>query len=494
MRRWLAADYGTVGALYLGFGVLMLVAAVAAVLVVLAERFEPGLAFLQPDGFDRAVTAHGLLAVFGILYPAFAGLANRMVPPMIGVEAMALPRTNALSFWALPLAFVLLGGALSAGSGPGADSSIGRWPAVPAGAVGPFAAGLLLVGISSILWSWSVLATVVRRRSAETPFARMPVFVRTTALTAGVWFVLALTLVLWALSLVDASLRGGAPTGGWPVTFRYDLWFYTAPEIYLVVLPAIGIVTEVFAAAAGRRPPGADAIVQATAFLAVLALLGWIGRMSLGKGVGGELFFEYASLLAAVPAAVISGAWAAALWRRRPLLDVPVCFALAAALFLALALLSGVALPLASVSAGSAMDAAHGHYLFVAVGLFGAFAGTYRWLPWWTGRMYDETLAKVHFWLSVVGLNATFLPQYLAGASGMLRRIPDYPLTLADLNAAASAGGFLLGFAQLVFVFVVLKAWRGGPALTGAAGEALKGPEWESPAGAPAAREAAGRD
>ena len=483
MRRWLAADCGTVGALYLGFGALMLVAAVAAVLVVLAERFEPGLAFLRPVGFDRAVTAHGLLAVFGMLYPAFAGLANRMVPPMIGVEAMALPRINALSFWALPLAFVLLGGALSAGSGPGEDSGIGRWPAVPAGAVGPFAAGLLLVGISSILWSWSVLVTVARRRSAKTPFARMPVFVRTIALTAGVWFALALTLVLWALS-VEASSRGGAPPGGWPVTFRYDLWFHAAPEIYLVVLPAIGIVTEVFAAATGRRPPGADAIVQATAFLAVLALLGWIGRMSLGKGVGGELFFDYASLLAAVPAAVISGAWAATLWRRRPPLDVPVCFALAAALFLALALLSGVVLPLASVSAGSALDVAHGHYLFVAVGLFAAFAGAYRWLPWWTGRMYDETLAKVHFWLSVVGLNATFLPQYLAGASGMLRRIPDYPLTLADLNAAASAGGFLLGFAQLVFVFVVLKAWRGGPALTGAAVEALKGPEWESAADA----------
>ncbi|MDE0350186.1 MAG: cbb3-type cytochrome c oxidase subunit I [Gammaproteobacteria bacterium] len=459
MRRWFTTDHETVGTLYLLLSAVMLLVAGAAALVVRAELFEPGLAFLAPAEFNRAVTAHGMFAVFGVLFPACAGLASRMVPAMIRAREMAFPRANAVSFWLLVPAFALFAAALFGGPGTqeGGDPGVGRWPAVPAGHAVTFALGVLLVAVSWVLCGWNVAATVWWRRSRTAPLARLPVFARTMALAAATWFVLGATLALWALTLVNASV-GAATAGGAPAAFRYGFWFLGHPASWLVVVPVIGVVTEVLSRNAKRPPFGADAIVQATGSLAGLALLAWLGEMVLDKSLAGELFFLYVGMLAAVPAAVIAGNWAATLWRRSFPLDASACFALAAALFLALGAGAGVFLPLASVAAGSAVEAAHTHYLFVGFGLFGLFAGVYRWLPAWTGGTCDETLGRVHFWLSFVGLNATFLPQYLAGASGMLRRIPDYPLTLADLNAAATAGGFLLGFAQLLFVFVALKA------------------------------------
>ena len=459
MRRWFAADHETVGTLYLCLAAVLLVVAGAAALVVRAELFAPGLAFLAPAEFNRAVTAHGMFAVFGVAFPACAGLASRMVPAMTGARDMAFPRTNAVSFWLLAPALVLLAAALY-GAAPervGGAAGVGRWPTVPADDAVMFATGVLLVGVSWMLWGWNVAATVWWRRSPDTPLARLPVFARTMALSAATWAVLGASLALWALTLVNASVAT-ATADGPPDAFRYEFWFLGHPGSYLVVLPVIGVVTEVLSGSAKRPPFGPGPIVQATGSLAALALLAWLGRMVLDKSLAGELFFLYAGLLAAVPAAVIAGNWAATLWRRRFPFDASVSFALAAALFLALGAVAGVLLPLGARSAGSAVEAAHAHYLFVGFALFGLFAGVYRWLPLWTGRACDEALGRVHFWLSFVGLNATFLPQYLAGASGMLRRIPDYPLMLADLNAAATVGGFLLGFAQLLFLFVVGKA------------------------------------
>ena len=453
MRRWFAADHETVGTLYLSLAAVLLVVAGAAALVVRAELFAPGLAFLAPAEFNRAVTAHGMFAVFGVAFPACAGLASRMAPAMTGARDMAFPRANAVSFWLLIPAFLLLATALAGGPGEGSDAGVGFWPVVPEGAAMAFAGGVLLVAVSWMLCGWNVATTVWGRRAPDTPLARLPVFARTMALSAVTWVVLGASLALWALTLVNASVAGAAPDA-----FRYEFWFLGHPGSYLVVLPVIGVVTEVLGGSAKPPPFGPGAIVQATGSLAALALLAWLGRMVLDKSLAGELFFLYAGLLATVPAAVIAGNWAATLWRRPFPLDASVSFALAAALFLALGAAAGVLLPLGARSAGSAMEAAQTHYLFVGFGLFGLFAGMYRWLPLWTGRACDQALARVHFWLSFVGLNATFLPQYLAGASGMLRRIPDYPLMLADFNAAATVGGFLLGFAQLLFLFVVLKA------------------------------------
>ena len=461
MRRWFAADHETVGTLYLSLAAVLLVVAGAAALVVRAELFGPGLAFLAPAEFNRAVTAHGMFAVFGVVFPACAGLASRMVPAMAGARDMAFPRANALAFWLLAPALVLLAAALygsppehvGGAAGVGGVVGVEQWPTVPADDAVMFAGGVLLVAVSWMLCGWNVATTVWGRRAPDTPLARLPVFARTMALSAVTWVVLGASLALWALTLVNASIVGAAPDA-----FRYEFWFLGHPGSYLVVLPVIGVVTEVLGGSAKRPPFGPGAIVQATGSLAGLALLAWLGRMVLDKSLAGELFFLYAGLLAAMPAAVIAGNWAATLWRRPFPLDAAVSFALAAALFLALGVVAGVLLPLGARSAGSAMEAAQTHYLFVGFGLFGLFAGVYRWLPLWTGRTCDQTLARVHFWLSFVGLNATFLPQYLAGASGMPRRIPDYPLMLADFNAAATVGGFLLGFAQLLFLFVVLKA------------------------------------
>ena len=465
MRRWFAADHETVGTLYLSLAALLLVAAGGTALVMRAELFAPGLAFLAPAEFNRAVTAHGMFAVFGVAFPACAGLASRMVPAMTGAREMAFPRANAVSFWLLIPAFLLFATALAGGPGEGGNAGVGFWPVVPEDAAMTFAVGVLLVAVSWMLCGWNVATTVWGRRAPDTPLARLPVFARTMALSAVTWVVLGASLALWALTLVNASVAGAAPDA-----FRYEFWFLGHPGSYLVVLPVIGVVTEVLGGSAKRPPFGPGAIAQATGSLAALALLAWLGRMILDKSLAGELFFLYAGRLAAVPAAVIAGNWAATLWRRRFPLDAATCFALAAALFLALGAVAGVLLPLGERSAGSAMEAAQAHYLFVGFGLFGLFAGMYRWLPLWTGRACDQALARVHFWLSFVGLNATFLPQYLAGVSGMLRRIPDYPLMLADLNAAATVGGFLLGFAQLPFLFIVLKAVWTAPESGGASG------------------------
>ena len=455
MRRWFAADHETVGTLYLCLAAVLLVVAGAAALVVRAELFAPGLAFLAPAEFNRAVTAHGMFAVFGVAFPACAGLASRMVPAMTGARDMAFPRTNAVSFWLLAPALVLLAAALY-GAAPervGGAAGVGRWPTVPADDAVMFAGGVLLVAVSWMLCGWNVATTVWWRRSPDTPLARLPVFARTMALSAATWVVLGASLALWALTLVNASVgRRGA--GRFPLRVLVP-----RPPGQLPRRPAghrrghrsAERKCETAAVRPGRhragdrlaRGPGAPCLAgpddprQESRRRALLPLRGPACRGARGRHCG-QLGGD--ALAAALP------------------LDASVSFALAAALFLALGAVAGVLLPLGARSAGSAVEAAHAHYLFVGFALFGLFAGVYRWLPLWTGRACDETLGRVHFWLSFVGLNATFLPQYLAGASGMLRRIPDYPLMLADLNAAATVGGFLLGFAQLLFLFVVGKA------------------------------------
>ena len=466
MSRWFVADHRTVGTWYLLFAGVMLFVGGAWAFGIRAELFEPGLQFLEPAAYYRALSAHGLFTVFGALLPAFAGLASRMVPPMLGQRDLIAPRLNAWSFWLLPVAFVLLGAALFS---DGSAGIVGP-PAAPLGGmlgegIAPFAVAMLLIAISLSLCGANVLATVWAVRAQGRSVGQAPTFVLVMALAAVTWVILGTSLAFWAMSLLDARFGPGAAGEGVAVamTYRYDFWFYDHPEIYLVILPAFGIVTEVIGRYAGRRPYGSDALLPALASIAVLGLLAWFGRMSLDRPLGAALFFLYASLLVAVPSAVVLGNWVATFWRRPLAFEAPLCFALAAVAFLALATLSGLMLSSASFAAGSTLTVAHAHVLYVAGAQFGIFAGVYHWWPFWTGRMYDETLAKVHFWLSVVGLNATFLPQYLAGASGMLRRIPDYPLPFAPLNAVATAGGFLLGFAQLVFVLVLIRAWRSGP-------------------------------
>ena len=316
MSRWFATGHETVGNLYLSLSAVLLFVAGIAALLARAELFEPGLAFLAPAEFHRAVTAHGMFAVFGVAFPACAGLASRLVPGMTGVREMAFPRTHAVSFWLLLPAFVLVGAALfgSPADPVGGDVGVGRWPAVPADAPVMFASGVLLVAVSWVLCGWTVAATVWWRRPPDTPLARLPVFARTLALSAATWVILGATLALWALTLVNASVA--SPLTGAPAAFRYDFWFLGYPESYLVVLPVIGVVTEVLSGSVKRPPFGPDAIVHATGSLGALALLAWVGGMVLDKGLGGELFFLYAALLAAAPAAVIFGNWAATLWRR----------------------------------------------------------------------------------------------------------------------------------------------------------------------------------
>jgi cytochrome c oxidase subunit 1 len=271
--------------------------------------------------------------------------------------------------------------------------------------------------------------------------------------------------------------------------YQHIFWFFGHPEVYILILPAFGIVSEIIPTFARKKLFGYSSMVYATASIAILSFVVWAHHMyTTGMPVTGQLFFMYATMLIAVPTGVKVFNWIATMWRGAMTFETPMLFSVGFIFVFTMGGLTGIVLSMAPLDIAlhdTYYVVAHFHYTMVAGSLFALFAGTYYWIPKWTGHMYDEKLGKLHFWLTMIFFNVTFFPQHFLGLAGMPRRYADYALQFADFNALSTVGAFGFGFSQLLFVYIVVKCVKGGEKASDRVWEGAHGLEWTVPSPAP---------
>jgi len=415
---------------------------------------------------------------------------------MVGAPDMALPRLNNWSFWILPIGFTLLlmtffvpGGAPAAGWTIYPPLSLQTGDAFPL-----LVFGIHVLGISSIMGAINIIVTIMNMRAPGMGLLKMPIFVWSWLITAylliAVMPVLAGAVTMLLTDKYFGTTFFDAAGGGDPVLFQHIFWFFGHPEVYIMILPAFGIISEIIPTFARKKLFGYSAMVYAIAAIAFLSFIVWAHHMfTVGMPVAGLLFFMFTTMLIAVPTGVKIFNWVATMWRGAMTFETPMLFALA---FLFLFTIGGFSgLMLAIVPADfqyhdSYFVVAHFHYVLVPGAVFAIMAAVYYWLPKWTGNMYSEFWGKMHFWLSTISINVTFFPQHFLGLAGMPRRIPDYAVQFADWNLVSSLGAFVFGISQLLFVYVIVQCIRGGVGrATDRVWEGSHGLEWTVPSPAP---------
>jgi cytochrome c oxidase subunit 1 len=322
---------------------------------------------------------------------------------------------------------------------------------------------------------------------------RMPLFVWTWLITAYLLIAVMPVLAGAVTMLLTDHFFGtsffSASGGGDPVMFQHIFWFFGHPEVYILILPAFGIVSEIIPTFSRKPLFGYSAMVYATASIAFLSFIVWAHHMfTVGMPLAAELFFMLSTMLIAIPTGVKVFNWCATMWRGSISFEPPMLFALSFLFLFTIGGFSGLMLALAPADfqyQDTYFVVAHFHYVLVPGAIFAIMAGVYYWLPKWTGHMYNMTLAKWHFWLSTIFVNVLFFPQHFLGLAGMPRRIPDYSTQFADWNMVSSLGGFAFGLSQLLFPFIIIQCVRGGEKATDRVWEGAHGLEWELPSPAP---------
>ena len=497
-RRWVfATNHKDIGTLYLLFSLTMLMIGGVLALGIRAELYQPGLQFVNPELFNQLTTMHGIIMVFGAIMPAFVGMANWMLPLQIGASDMAFARMNNFSFWLMiPAALLLVtsffmpGGAPAAGWTLYAPLTLQMGPSMDASIF-----AMHLLGASSIMGSINIIVTILNMRAPGMTLMKMPMFAWTWLITAYL-LIAVMPVLAGAITMTLTDRHFGTsffnPAGGGdPVMYQHIFWFFGHPEVYIMILPAFGIVSQIIPAFARKRLFGYTSMVYATASIAILSFIVWAHHMfSTGMPVTGQLFFMYATMLISVPTGVKVFNWVATMWRGSMTFESPMLWSVGFIFVFTMGGFTGLICAIAPIDIqiqDTYYVVAHFHYVLVAGSLFALFAAFYYWAPKWTGVMVPEWKGKLHFWWSLIAFNITFFPMHFLGLAGMPRRYADYPMQFADFNALASIGAFAFGFAQVYFIFVVLIPAMRGKGLPAPARpwEGAEGLEWEVPSPAP---------
>ena len=497
IMRWIkTTNHKDIGTMYLWFAFTMFLVGGAMAMVIRAELMLPGMQVVDPLFFNSMTTMHGLIMVFGAVMPAMVGLANWLVPMMIGAPDMALPRMNNWSFWILPFAGAMLVSTLfMEGGGPAfgwtfyAPLSTTFAP----DSTDYFIFAVHMLGLSSIMGSINIIATILNMRAPGMTLMKMPLFVWTWLITAFL-LIAVMPVLAGAVTMMLTDRNFGtsffdAAGGGDPVLFQHVFWFFGHPEVYIMILPAFGVVSQIIPTFSRKPLFGYASMVYATAAIAFLSFIVWAHHMfTVGMPVAGELYFMYATVMIAVPTAVKVFNWTATMWKGSLTFETPMLWALAFVFLFTIGGFTGLMLGVGPADFqyhDSYFVVAHFHYVLVTGAVFAIIAAVYYWIPKWTGNMYDEKLGRLHFWLSVISVNVLFFPQHFLGLAGMPRRIPDYALQFADWNYWSSIGGFVFGATQLLFLFIVIKCIKGGDKATDGVWEGTEGLEWTIPSPAP---------
>jgi len=490
IARWLfTTNHKDIGTLYLVLsGTLFFIGGLLAMLIRM-ELFHPGLSLFQTNFYNQLITLHGLIMIFGAIMPSFVGLANWMIPLMIGAPDMALPRLNNWSFWILPFAFALLISTLFL---PGAGPNFGWTMYAPLSTTfGPPSTDFLIVaihlmGISSILGAINIIATILNLRAPGMTLMKMPLFVWGWLITAFL-LITAMPVLAGVVTMMLFDRHFGtsffnAAGGGDPLLYQHLFWFFGHPEVYIMILPGFGIISEIIPTFSRKKLFGYTFMVLAIASIAFLSFIVWAHHMfTTGIGLTAQVFFMFSTMLIAVPTGVKVFNWVATMFRGAMTFETPMLFALAFVVLFTIGGFSGLMLAIVPADyqyQDTYFVVAHFHYVLVPGALFSIIAGIYYWLPKWTGHYYNEKLGQLHFWLTVIFVNVTFFPMHFLGLAGMPRRIPDYALQYTSFNEIASIGAFILGAAQFIFLYNIIMSIRGGKKAPARVWEGAHGLEW----------------
>jgi cytochrome c oxidase subunit 1 len=474
---WLTTtDHKQIGLLYIGTAFLFFLLGGLVALGLRLELAQPGMQFVDAETYNQMFTMHGTIMMFLFGTPIAIGLANYLLPLQIGAPDMAFPRLNALTYW-----LFLFGGIVTvAGSftvGGAADAGWTIYPPLSESAYSPgpsmdlWIVGIGMTGVSSILGALNFVATLFTRRAPGMTMLRVPIFTWSVLVTA-VLILFSFPVLTGALAMlyIDRHLGGtffDPGAGGNPILFQHLFWFFGHPEVYILILPFFGVISEIVPVFSRKPLFGYRAMILSLVLIALYSFSVWAHHM-FTTGAVDLPFFSFLSFLIAVPTGIKFFNWIATMWRGQLTFPTPMLFCLGMMYFFLVGGITGVMVaspPIDFQFQDTYFVVAHLHNVLVGGTVLATFAAFYFWFPKATGRMLSERLGKLHFWTFLVGVSVTFLPQYQLGADGMGRRYADYPNYpgWADLNLISTVGSLVMGVSMLVFLANLFVTVRNAP-------------------------------